>query len=91
MLAEEFAVMVRERGAERLDDWLEQAESSGVAALKSFAGGIRRDYGAVKAGLSVAYSNGVVEGHVNRLKCVKRQMFGRANFDLLRKRVVYAA
>ena len=91
MLAQEFAVMVRERAAERLDGWLERVASSGVGALKSFASGIRRDYAAVHAGLSLPYSNGVVEGNVNRLKYVKRQMYGRANFDLLRKRVLYAA
>ena len=84
-------MMVRERAAERLDAWLERAARSGVGALKSFASGIRRDYAAVQAGLSVPYSNGVVEGNVNRLKTVKRQMYGRANFDLLRKRVLYAA
>jgi transposase len=90
-LAQEFALMVRERASEQLEAWLERAAGSGVSALKSFAGGIRRDYGAVHAGLSVAYSNGVVEGNVNRLKTVKRQMYGRAKFDLLRKRVLYAA
>jgi transposase len=90
-LAQEFAVMVRERDHARLDSWLKQAESSGLRALKSFAGGIRRDYAAVRAGLRVVYSNGVVEGNVNRLKYLKRQMYGRANFDLLRKRVLYAA
>jgi transposase len=90
-LAEEFVVMVRERKQERLDDWLERVEGSGLSALKSFAGGIRRDYGAVRAALSSVYSNGVVEGNVNRIKFLKRQMYGRANFDLLRKRVLYAA
>jgi transposase len=90
-LAQEFAVMVRERDHERLDSWLKQAESSGLRALKSFAAGIWRDYAAVSAGLRVVYSNGVVEGNVNRLKYLKRQMYGRANFDLLRKRVLYAA
>jgi transposase len=90
-LVEDFAVMVRERRAERLDAWLERATGSGVRTLKSFASGIRRDYAAVHAALSVAYSNGVVEGNVNRLKTVKRQMYGRANFDLLRKRVLYPA
>jgi transposase len=90
-LAEEFVVLVRERQQERLDNWLERVEGSGVRALKSFAGGIRRDYGAVRAALSSVYSNGVVEGNVNRIKFLKRQMYGRANFDLLRKRVLYAA
>jgi transposase len=90
-LAQEFAVMVRERQPDALDGWLARAETSGLGALRSFAGGIRRDYAAVKAALTLAYSNGVVEGNINRLKYVKKQMYGRANFDLLRKRVLSAA
>ena len=90
-LAQEFAVMVRERQHEALDGWLERTETSGLTDLRSFAGGIRRDYAAVKAALTFDYSNGVVEGNINRLKYLKRQMYGRANFDLLRKRVLYAA
>ena len=60
-----------------------------MPTLRSFAAGIRRDYDAVKAAASTAWSNGPVEGQVNRLKFIKRQMFGRANFDLLRRRVLY--
>ncbi len=90
-LAQEFAVMVRERQPEHLEGWLERAEASGHPTLSSFAGGIRRDYAAVEAGLTLPYSNGPVEGEINRLKFLKRQMYGRANFDLLRKRVLYAA
>lgn len=90
-LAQEFASMVRERQADLLDGWLERAGRSGLGSLKSFADGIRRDYSAVRAALSMAYSNGVVEGNVNRVKYLKRQMYGRAKFDLLRKRVLNAA
>jgi transposase len=89
-LAQEFAVMVREREHERLESWLERAEASGQSALRSFAAGIRRDHAAVEAALRLPYSNGPVEGQVNRLKFLKRQMYGRAKFDLLRKRVLYA-
>jgi transposase len=89
-LAQEFAVMVRERQHERLENWLVRAEASGQSALRSFAYGIRRDYAAVEAALRLPYSNGPVEGQVNRLKFFKRQMYGRAEFDLLRKRVLYA-
>ena len=89
-LAQEFAVMVRERQPTRLDSWLERTATSGLGALQSFAGGIRRDYAAVRAALTLPFSNGVVEGNVNRLKFLKRQMYGRAKFDLLRKRVLYA-
>ncbi|MDP9309399.1 MAG: ISL3 family transposase [Chloroflexota bacterium] len=91
MLAQEFALMVRERHPDGLDTWLERIETSGLADLRSFAAGIRRDYAAVKAALTVAYSNGIVEGNINRLKYLKKQMYGRANFDLLRKRVLHAA
>jgi transposase len=90
-LAQEFAVMVREREHEQLEHWLERADAGGQSALRSFAGGIRRDYAAVEAALKLPYSNGPVEGQVNRLKFLKRQMYGRAKFDLLRKRVLYAA
>ena len=90
-LAQEFALMVRERQHEKLETWLERAEASGQSTLRSFACGIRRDYAAVEAALRLPYSNGPVEGHVNRLKFLKRQMYGRAKFDLLRKRVLYAA
>ena len=83
--------MVRERQHEKLEHWLERAEASGERALRSFAGGVRRDYAAVEAALRLPYSNGPVEGQVNRLKFLKRQMYGRAKFDLLRKRVLYAA
>jgi hypothetical protein len=73
---------------ERLDSWLTRTEESGLAPLVSFANGIRRDYAAVKAGLTLEWSNGPTEGHVNRLKQVKRQMYGRANLDLLKLRLI---
>ena len=67
-----------------------QAKHSGLAELKSFAQGIRRDYAAVRAAFSSSISNGQVEGQVNRLKLIKRQLFGRAKFDLLRQWVLHA-
>ncbi len=69
--------MVRERQSGALDDWLARTETSGVRALRSFAGGIRRDYAAVKAALSLPYSNGQVEGQITRLKLIKRAMVRR--------------
>lgn len=87
-LVREFATMVRERQHERLDSWLTRAEESGLAPLVSFTNGIRRDYAAVKTGLTVKWSNGPTEGHVNRLKQVKRQMYGRAKLDLLKLRLM---
>ncbi len=82
--------MLKERRAEALDEWLKQAKESHVAELKSFANGIYRDYAAVYAACSRPESNGITEGHVNRLKFLKRQMFGRAHLDLLRVKVLHA-
>jgi Transposase len=67
-----------------------RAEASPVRELRSFAAGLRKDWAAVTAWLTLPYSSGPVEGHVNRIKMIKRQMYGRANPDLLRKRVLLA-
>ena len=90
-LGEAFARLVREQRADQLDDWLEQASQSAAAAFRNVATSLRRDYAAVQAGMSLAWSSGPVEGQINRLKMIKRTMFGRAKLDLLRKRVLYAA
>lgn len=66
----------------------EDAVGCGVEALKNFAQGLKRDYDAVENALTQPWSNGPVEGHVNRLKTIKRQMYGRAGFDLLKLRVL---
>ena len=87
-LVQRFQQMVREKQAELFDLWLEDAKNSAVGPLVSFAKGILQDYDAVKNALSLPWSNGQTEGQVNRLKFIKRQMFGRANFDLLRRRVI---
>lgn len=88
-LAQSFRGMLRQRqGEERLDGWLQEASSSDLPELQQFAAGIQRDKAAVQAGLSLPYSNGPVEGHINRLKLIKRSMYGRAQFDLLRLRVL---
>jgi transposase len=90
-LAQDFGAIVRQRQADRFDDWLARAAASGVAPLRRFAMGLRTDYEAVKAGLRLPWSNGPVEGHINRLKMLKRQMFGRAKLDLLSRRFLRAA
>jgi transposase len=87
-LAQDFVRMVRERTADALADWIERATTSCVAEMTSFANGLQRDLAAVTAGLSLSWSNGQVEGQVNRLKLIKRSMYGRASFDLLRHRVL---
>lgn len=88
--AQGFVGMVRGREAERLDGWLEEAIGA-PPELRSFAEGLRRDEAAAAAALSKEWSNGQTEGQVMRLKLIKRSMYGRANFDLLRKRVLRAA
>jgi len=87
-LSESFARLVRQRQPEGLDFWLEQAGKSCLTAFQRFASGLRDDYEAVKAGLTLPWSTGPVEGQMNRLKMLKRQMYGRANIDLLRQRVL---
>ncbi|MHB8627043.1 MAG: transposase [Aggregatilineales bacterium] len=78
----------RQRLSTALDDWLGRAAAT--PGLGSFVNGVRHDYAAVSAALSTEYSNGQVEGQVNRLKFIKRQGYGRANFDLLRRRILLA-
>jgi transposase len=84
----EFTTMLRERKGECFDTWLEKAEQQGISELRSFASSLKKDYEAVKAGLTLAWSQGPVEGHVHRLKLLKRQAYGRASFQTLRKRVL---
>jgi transposase len=90
-LAEDFLVMLRRREGDRLEAWLAAAEASAVDDLKRFAGKLRTDLAAVQAGLTLRHSNGQTEGHVTKLKLVKRQGYGRAKVDLLRKRLLRAA
>jgi len=90
-LAQQFAALVRQRLPQQLDRWLEQASSSSIKQFQNFAKSLQEDYEAVKAGVTLAVSNGQVEGQINRLKMLKRQMYGRAGFDLLQKRVLLAS
>jgi transposase len=90
LLSQEFVTMLKERQAEALDSWLKRAKACHVTELTSFVNGIRRDYAAVRAACSLPWSNGPTEGHVNRLKFLKRQMFGRAHLHLLRIKVLHA-
>jgi transposase len=83
-----FIVMVKQRLPQLFDDWLEDARTVQVSQLQNFVVGLRQDYDAIHAALSLPWSNGQTEGQVNRLKFIKRQMYGRAKFDLLRLRVL---
>lgn len=89
-VAEDFLVMLRRREGERLPTWLDTAEASGIDDLARFARKLRTDLAAVQAGLTLRHSNGQTEGQVHRLKLLKRQGYGRAKVDLLRKRVLLA-
>jgi transposase len=86
-----FAEMLTGRHGERLEEWVRDVEDTGAPALRSFVAGVRTDLAAVTAGLTLDYNSGPVEGTVNRIKMIKRQMFGRAKFDLLRKRILNPA
>ncbi len=83
-----FAQMLTGRHGERLDSWMATVEADDLPHLHRFVRGIKRDHAAVLNGLSLPYSSGAVEGNVNRIKMIKRQMYGRAKFDLLRKRIL---
>jgi transposase len=87
-LANAFLVLLREKRSDEWPDWLSQAAQSPLA---SFAAGLRRDFAAVQAACSSPWSQGQVEGQIHRLKLLKRQMYGRAGFSLLRSRVLSAS
>jgi transposase len=87
-LTQDFAALVRQRQPDQLETWLQRATASGLQAFQSLANGLRADYAAVKAGVTLRWSTEPVEGQINRLKMVKRQMYGRAGIGLLRQRVL---
>jgi transposase len=80
--------MMTGRQGDRLDAWITAAEHDTLLPLAAFARNLRRDLDAVRHGLTLPHSSGPIEGNINRLKMLKRQMFGRAGLDLLRKRVL---
>ncbi|GHO63934.1 transposase [Ktedonobacter sp. SOSP1-52] len=89
-LVQQFTQMLRERRGTHLDTWLAQVNQSNIPELRSFAAGVEKDKEAVRAGLTWWINNGMVEGHVAKLKLIKRSMYGRAGFPLLRQRVLHA-
>jgi transposase len=90
-LTQAFLRMLRRRQGECLDAWLQQVSDSSISELHSFAQSITRDKAAVVAGLTLPQNNGMVEGFITKLKLLKRTMYGRASFALLRQRVLHAA
>ena len=85
--ARRFIQIISEKSGEAFDQWL--VDVSQVPSIKNFAQGLKEDYDAVKNAITLGWSNGQVEGQVNRLKLIKRQMYGRANFEFLKTRVLY--
>ena len=90
-LAQKFVIMVKERTGNELEMWLAHCTLSGVVELENFAASLQRELGAIKAGLTLSYSNGPTEGQVNKLKMIKRTLYGRAGFEVLRRRVLLAS
>ncbi len=86
---QEFAALLREREDDRLDTWIATASAIDVMEVRRFAIGLLPDKAAIHAGLTEEWSNRQTEGHVNRLKTLKRQMYGRAGFNVLAARVPY--
>ena len=89
-LAEEFAALVRRREPEHLDPWLQRAQDGTIVSLRRFAKRLSADYEAVRAAVTLSWSNGPVEGQINRLKMLKRTMYGRAGLTLLSRRFLLA-
>jgi len=87
----EFADLMNKHRGDRLADWMQRVQADPLPALHSLVTGLRRDLDAVVAGLSMLWNSGPVEGNVNRIKTLKRQMYGRASFSLLRKRILLCA
>jgi transposase len=90
-LSRQFQHMIRERCADNFSAWLQACYASAIPELQTFAASLQRDEPAIRLALSTPWNNGLTEGHVNRLKLIKRTMYGRANFDLLRLRVLATA
>jgi transposase len=89
--AQDFAAMLRGRHGQRLDDWIARVVAGDCVELRAFATGLLSDKDAVRAGLTLPWSTGPCEGHIHKIKLIKRSMFGRAGFALLRQRVLRSA
>jgi transposase len=90
-LVQQLVTMVKERDATALDTWLWNCQTSGISDLVTFAQGLEKEGSALHAALTLPYSNGPVEGKITKLKYIKRSMYGRASFPLLRQKVLKAA
>jgi transposase len=90
-LAQDFAGLIRQRQPTQLEPWVRRAATSTLPPCRRFAKGLRADMTAVQAAVTLPWSQGPIEGQINRLKMLKRQMFGRARLDLLARRFLLAA
>jgi transposase len=90
-LAQDFASLASQCQPTQLDPWLARAATSALTPFLRFAKGLGKDYAAIQAGVTLPWNSGPVEGHITRLKMLKRQMFGRARLDLLDRRFLLAA
>ena len=90
-LAQDFRRLLMQHQPNQFDGWLAHAAQSMLTEFQGFAQGLIRDKDAVVAAITTTFSNGQTEGHVNRLKTIKRQMFGRGKLDLLRRRIMRPA
>jgi hypothetical protein len=88
-LFQKFRDMFEKKNGDMLDPWIKEAKTSVVKELNTFAQGLTSDYQAIKNAIIFPWSNGPVEGQINKLKTLKRQIYGRASLNLLRKRLVY--
>ncbi|WP_256566050.1 transposase [Deinococcus sp. QL22] len=89
-LTQAFTRLMRERQPQAVESWFQSAKTSGLSDFVTFARGLERDVVALTAALVLQWSNGPVEGIVNKIKLIKRQAYGRASFQLLRQRVLMA-
>ena len=87
-LAMQFRGILRSKDIQKFGVWLDDAQQSGIYAMQRFARTVRRDLDAVTNALTEGWSNGQTEGHINRLKTLKRAMYGRAGAELLRARML---
>jgi transposase len=88
-LAQDFRNLLKDRSVAAFDTWLDTADHSPLKTVRNFSKSLRDEYSFIRAALEHEWSNGQTEGQVNRLKFIKRQMYGRASFELLRQKVLY--
>jgi len=88
-LAQDFRKLLKERSVQAFDAWLDTADLDSLKTIRNFSKSLRDEYPFIRAALEHEWSNGQTEGQVNRLKFIKRQMYGRASFELLRQKVLY--